>query len=60
MFLLIKATNNVSDDTRIRLAIPTIKKVLADGGSVVLMSHMGRPKNSPEDKFSLKQIISKC
>lgn len=53
-----KITNNVSDDTRIRLAIPTIKKVLADGGSVVLMSHMGRPKNSPEDKFSLNQIIS--
>ena len=53
-----KATKNVSDDTRIRLAIPTIKKVLADGGSVVLMSHMGRPKNCPEEKFSLKQIIS--
>ena len=46
----------VSDDTRIRLAIPTIRKVLDDGGSVVLMSHMGRPKNIPEEKFSLSQI----
>ena len=48
----------VSDDTRIRLAIPTIKKVLNDGGSVVLMSHMGRPKDKPEAEFSLKQILS--
>jgi phosphoglycerate kinase len=48
----------VTDDTRIRAAIPTIKKVLADGGSVVLMSHMGRPKNVPEDKYSLKNIVS--
>ena len=47
---------NVTDDTRIRAAIPTIKKVLAGGGSVILMSHLGRPKG-PEDKFSLKHII---
>ena len=53
-----KSTNEVSDDTRIKLAIPTIKKVLNDGGSVVLMSHMGRPKNCPEEQFSLKQIVS--
>lgn len=53
-----KATNRVSDDTRIKLAIPTIKKVLNDGGSVVLMSHMGRPNNCPDTKFSLKQILS--
>lgn len=52
-----KETLAVTDDTRIRAAIPTIKKVLSDGGSVVLMSHMGRPKNVPEDKFSLKNII---
>ena len=53
-----KSTNEVSDDTRIKLAIPTIKKVLNDGGSVVLMSHMGRPNNCPDTKFSLKQILS--
>lgn len=48
---------NITDDTRIRAAIPTIKKILNDGGSVIIMSHLGRPKNVPEDKFSLKHII---
>lgn len=48
----------VTDDTRIKTAIPTIKKILKDGGSVILMSHLGRPKNGPEDRFSLKHIIS--
>lgn len=47
----------VTDDTRIRAAIPTIRKVLEKGGSVILMSHLGRPKKGPEDKFSLKHII---
>lgn len=47
----------ITDDTRIRAAIPTIKKVLAGGGSVILMSHLGRPKGGPEDKFSLKHIL---
>ena len=47
----------VTDDTRIRAAIPTIKKVLAEGGSVILMSHMGRPKKNPDPKFSLEQIV---
>ena len=47
----------VTDDTRIRAAIPTIKKVLEKGGSVILMSHLGRPKKNPDDKFSLKYIV---
>ena len=46
----------ITDDTRMRAAVPTIKKVLTGGGSVILMSHLGRPKNGPEDKFSLKHI----
>ena len=49
---------NVTDDTRIRAAIPTIKKILKDGGSVVLMSHLGRPKDGPTDKYSLKHVIA--
>ncbi len=53
-----KETGAVSDDTRIRGALPTIKKILADGGAVILMSHMGRPKQNPDPKFSLKQILS--
>ncbi len=47
----------VTDDTRIRGALPTIKKVLSDGGSAILMSHLGRPKNGAEEKFSLKHVI---
>ncbi len=47
----------VTDNTRIVAAVPTIKKILADGGSVVLMSHLGRPKNGPEDKYSLRHIV---
>lgn len=47
----------VTDETRINAAIPTLKKILKDGGSCVLMSHLGRPKNGPEDKFSLRHII---
>jgi len=53
-----KQTLEVSDDTRIKASIPTIKKVLACGGSVVLMSHLGRPKNIPEPIFSLKNCVS--
>ena len=48
---------NVTDETRINAAIPTIKKILDDGGSCILMSHLGRPKEGPENKFSLKHII---
>lgn len=47
----------VSDDTRIRAAIPSIQKVIDEGGAVILMSHLGRPKSGPEEKFSLKHII---
>ncbi len=48
---------NITDDTRIRAAVPTIKKILDDGGSAILMSHLGRPKEGPEEKFSLKHIV---
>lgn len=48
----------VTDNTRIKAAIPTIKKVLESNGSVILMSHLGRPKNGPENKFSLKHIVA--
>ncbi len=54
-----KTTFEVTDDTRIRGALPTIKKILGDGGSAVLMSHLGRPKEGPEEKFSLKHVIPK-
>lgn len=47
----------ITDDTRIRAAIPTIEKILADGGSVILMSHLGRPKEGPEKKFSLVNLL---
>ena len=47
----------ITDATRINAAIPTIKKILGDGGSVILMSHLGRPKQGPEEKFSLKHLI---
>ena len=48
----------VSDDTRIRMALPTIHKILKDGGSVVIMSHLGRPKDASDPKFSLKQVVN--
>lgn len=47
----------ITDDTRIRAALPTIKKIVADGGAAILMSHLGRPKNGPEEKFSLKHLV---
>jgi len=53
-----KQTLAITDDNRIRAAIPTLKKILADGGSVILMSHLGRPKDGPEDKSSLKHIVA--
>jgi phosphoglycerate kinase len=48
---------NVTDDNRIRAALPTIEKILKDGGSAILMSHLGRPKDGPTNKYSLKHII---
>jgi len=44
----------ITDDNRIRATVPTISKILKDGGSVILMSHLGRPKDGPTDKYSLK------
>lgn len=49
---------NITDDTRIRAAIPTIQKILKDGGSVILMSHLGRPKEGPAEKYSLKHLVA--
>ncbi len=48
----------ITDDTRMTATIPTIKKILADGGKVVLMSHLGRPKDGPTDEFSLKHLVN--
>ena len=53
----VNAQGEVTDDTRIRAAMPTVKKVLAEGGAVILMSHMGRPKKNPDPKYSLEQIV---
>ena len=52
------ASYHITDDTRIRAAVPTIKKILADGGSVILMSHLGRPKDGPTEKYSLKHLVN--
>jgi phosphoglycerate kinase len=49
---------SITDDTRIRAAVPTINKILKDGGSVILMSHLGRPKGGPENKYSLQHIVA--
>jgi phosphoglycerate kinase len=48
---------NITDDNRITAALPTIKKILKDGGSVILMSHLGRPKDGPTEKYSLKHVV---
>ncbi|RAK66185.1 phosphoglycerate kinase [Hymenobacter edaphi] len=49
----------ITDDTRIRAATRTIQKILADGGAVILMSHLGRPKGGPEDKYSLRHLVQR-
>jgi phosphoglycerate kinase len=51
------ANFNITDDNRMRATIPTIKKILNDGGSVILMSHLGRPKDGPTEKYSLKHLV---
>jgi phosphoglycerate kinase len=48
----------ITDDTRMTATVPTIKKILSDGGSVILMSHLGRPKEGPTDKYSLKHLVA--
>lgn len=48
---------NITDDNRLKAAVPTINKILKDGGSVILMSHLGRPKEGPEEKYSLKHVV---
>ncbi len=50
--------SEITDDTRLRAAIPTIKKIIDEGGAVILMSHLGRPKKGPEEKFSLKHVVA--
>lgn len=51
------AAYNITDDNRMRATLPTIKKILADGGSAILMSHLGRPKDGPTEKYSLKHLV---
>jgi phosphoglycerate kinase len=53
-----KETYRITDDTRMRATIPTIQKILKDGGSVILMSHLGRPKEGPAEKYSLKHLVA--
>ncbi|WP_127133238.1 phosphoglycerate kinase [Pseudoflavitalea rhizosphaerae] len=53
----LNAEFQITDDTRMKAAVPTIKKILSDGGSVILMSHLGRPKDGPSDKYSLKHLV---
>ncbi len=48
----------ITDDTRMTAAVPTIKKILSEGGKVILMSHLGRPKDGPKEKYSLKHIVN--
>jgi phosphoglycerate kinase len=52
-----KETFEITDDKRIRAALPTLNHILNQGGSLIIMSHLGRPKEGPEDKFSLHHII---
>src|SRR6201994_5208015 len=51
------ANYHITDDNRMTAALPTIKKILNDGGAVILMSHLGRPKDGPTEKYSLKHLV---
>ncbi len=53
----LNANNDIMDDTRLQASLPTLRKILKDGGSLVIMSHLGRPKTGPEEKFSLKHLM---
>ena len=52
------AQGAITDDTRMRAAIPTIQHIIETGGAVILMSHLGRPKEGPSAKYSLQQLVS--
>lgn len=54
----LNADFQITDDTRIRASLPTIEKILTDGGAVILMSHLGRPKEGPTDKYSLRHVVA--
>jgi phosphoglycerate kinase len=54
----LNAAFEITDDTRMRAAVPTVEKILKDGGSVILLSHLGRPKDGPSDKYSLRHLLS--
>jgi phosphoglycerate kinase len=54
----LNANFQITDDTRIRASLPTIEKILTDGGAVILMSHLGRPKEGPTDKYSLRHVVA--
>jgi phosphoglycerate kinase len=54
----LNASFEITDDNRLKAALPTINKILGDGGSVILMSHLGRPKEGPAEKYSLKHVVS--
>jgi phosphoglycerate kinase len=55
----LNASFEITDDTRMRAAVPTLKKILSDGGSAIVMSHLGRPKNGPQERFSLQHLKSR-
>ncbi|MGB3849586.1 MAG: phosphoglycerate kinase [Tunicatimonas sp.] len=52
------ANYTITDDTRMTAAVPTIQKILSDGGAAILMSHLGRPKDGPTEKYSLKHLVN--
>ena len=53
-----KETFEITDDKRMQAALPTINKIVSDGGSIIIISHLGRPKNGPDQTFSLKHLAN--